>query len=90
MSKRPSIIDSLPLQSDSPAPTAEIVNLAANRRAKNPDVQHTSVYIPRTAHDRLREIAFVERCRVHDLIMEGLDLLIASRGHPETATRKKA
>lgn len=90
MSKRPSIIDSLPLPPEPTNTTAEIVDLAANRRAKSPDVQHTSVYIPREAHDRLREIAFVERCRVHDLIMQGLDLVIAQRGHPETATRKKA
>ena len=90
MSKRPSIIDTLTLVPPPPEKEVAAVDLAAARRATLSDVQHTSVYIPRAAHDRLREIAFVERCRVHDLIMEGLDLAIARRGHPETATRRKA
>ena len=51
------------------------------------DVQHTSVYIPRAAYERLREVAFAERVKMHDLIMEGLDLVIEKRGHPERATR---
>lgn len=89
MSKRPSIIDSLPIVT--PAETAAVVDMGAVRRAKAATaVQHTSIYIPRDAYERLREIAFIERCKVHDLIMEGLDGVIARRGHPETATRRKA
>jgi len=89
MSKRPSIIDTLSLPSKTTS-DATVVDIAAARRRQLADVQHTSVYIPRAAHDRLREIAFVERCKIHDLIMQGLDLVIAQRGHPETATRRKA
>ncbi len=40
-------------------------------------------------HDRLREIAFTERRRVHDLIMEGLDKVMESRGHAERTGDKK-
>jgi hypothetical protein len=100
MAKRPSVIDSLDL--DQPAPeaaaapapspeSAAVVQLtpapAPTTRKARKDVQHTSVYIPMAAYDRLREIAFTERKKVHDLIMEGLDKVIKSRGHPERATR---
>jgi hypothetical protein len=99
MSKRPSIIDDLelPPKRPAPAPSSNVVEIPtaaavpapppARRRAPRPDVQHTSVYIPREAFERLREIAFTERCKIHDLIMQGLDLVIAERGHPERATR---
>lgn len=90
---RPSVIDTLDLSTTTPISTpesagAEVVDLkAATKKAKARDVQHTSVYIPRAAHDRLREIAFHERKKIHDLIMEGLDLVIAARGHSESASK---
>lgn len=90
MSKRPSIIDTLTLVPPAVDTDSAVVDMAAARSKALAEVQHTSVYIPRSAHDRLREIAFVERCKIHDLVMEGLDLVIARRGHPETATRRKA
>jgi hypothetical protein len=97
MAKRPSIIGELDLTpaaaKETPAPTAktaQIVDLkaASEKAAKARDVQHTSVYIPREAHERLREIAFHERKKIHDLIMEGVDATIAARGHSESARRK--
>lgn len=94
MAKRPSIVADLDLAptqqpaSDAP-PTAEVVPIKAARKGR--DVQHTSVYIPRDAYERLREIAFHERAKLHDLIMEGIDAVIRKRGHSERATsRKKA
>lgn len=87
MPKRPSIIDKVELAA---APVPEIA-MAAPPRAATPltkkNVQHTSVYVPRAAYDRLREIAFTERCKIHDLIMQGIDLVIAERGHGEKASR---
>jgi hypothetical protein len=88
MAKRPSIIETLTVTP--PADTATIVDIAARRSERAEAVQHTSVYIPRPAYERLREIAFVERRKIHDLVMEGLDAVIAKRGHPETASRTKA
>jgi hypothetical protein len=93
MSKRPSVIDDLDLKAVAPAtppaPTAEVVDLkAATKKAKARDVQHTSVYVPREAYDRLREIAFHERKKIHDLIMEGVDSVIADRGHAERTGKK--
>ena len=82
--KRPSMIDAM--MAREPPVAAPMVAPVAPPKAK-PDVQHTSVYIPRPAHERLREIAFHERVKMHDLIMEGLDLVIEKRGHPERASR---
>ena len=83
MAKRPSIIDAVMAPAPVPAVTLEDRPVAKAR----PDVQHTSVYIPRAAYERLREIAFAERVKIHDLLMEGVDLAIERRGHPERAKR---
>lgn len=86
--KRPSVIDDV--EADLPVPVSdegELPRASAPGRKVRPDVQHTSVYIPRAAHERLREIAFIEHCKVHDLIMQGVDRVIAERGHPERAKR---
>ena len=82
--KRPSMIDAM-MAPEAPATAAPMPPVAPVK--PKPDVQHTSVYIPRTAHARLRALAFHERAKMHDLIMEGLDLVIEKRGHPERATR---
>lgn len=78
------MIDAM-MSPEAQAPTVTTAPVAFTK--PKPDVQHTSVYIPRAAHERLREIAFHERVKMHDLIMEGLDLVIEKRGHPERATR---
>ena len=54
-----------------------------------PDVHKTTLYVPPSAHERLREIAFTERKKVHDLYMEGIDRVLESRGHPERTTDPK-
>lgn len=82
--KRPSMIDAMM----APEPAASVAASAPPAPSKpKADKQHTSVYIPRAAYERLREVAFAERRKMHDLIMEGLDLVIEKRGHPERATR---
>ena len=84
MPKRPSIIDQVELVSpaiETPTPARAATPLT------NPDVHKTSLYIPSPAYERLREIAFTKRCKVHDLFMEGIDLVIAKHGHSEKASR---
>ena len=96
MTKRPSIIAGMDLMPPASAQAGKGVEIAASQpapakpRPRRSDVQHTSVYIPRAAYERLREIAFAERCKIHDLLMQGIDLVIAERGHPERATRSTA
>jgi hypothetical protein len=43
------------------------------------DIKHTSVYLPEAAYEALRQVAFDERRKIHDLLMEGVELaLVAS------------
>lgn len=83
--KRPSIIADLAI----PEPPPPVV-IARVQPAPVPesDLVRSSIYLSRAAHNRLREIAFAERKKVHDLIVEGIDHVFKMRGHSETARRK--
>jgi hypothetical protein len=95
MTKRPSIIGGLNLPrtearetiTDQPQPTAPEASKAGGRRAR-PEVVHTSVYLPREVHRRLREIAFTRDVKVHDVIMEGIDAALQKHGHPSVDALK--
>lgn len=40
-----------------------------------------SVRLPRDAHESLRRIAFDRRVSIHSLILEGVEKVLAERGH---------
>jgi hypothetical protein len=86
MPKRPNVVGDLILDTDAD-PTPERAEAPPRKPASN--VQHSSIYIPRAVYDRLREIAFHEHVKIHDLIMDGLDLVMAQRGHPERTNVRK-
>src|SRR5215470_17203113 len=46
------------------------------------DIKHTSVYLPEAAYEALRQVAFDERRKIHDLLMEGVELALKKRGIP--------
>ena len=104
MSKRPSLISGLnlptaadpagepppQLQAETPAPQAAPQKpTPASGRRPRPDVVHTSVYLPREVHRRLREIAFTRDVKVHDVIMEGIDAALQKHGHPPSTRNAK-
>jgi hypothetical protein len=39
-----------------------------------------SVYLEPAVHDQLRDIAYTERTKIHQLMLESLDLLFKNRG----------
>src|SRR5215510_8745309 len=51
-------------------------------RRPRPDIVHSSVYLPEAVYEALREAAFKERCKIHDLIMEGVGMALRKRGYP--------
>ena len=57
-------------------------------RWSRPDIKHTSVYLPEAAYEALRQVAFDERRRIHDLLMEGVELALKKRGYPALADMK--
>jgi hypothetical protein len=89
--KRQSFLDKLEkeLPEQPKATTAPELEVRAATPLTRSDIHKTTIYVPVAVHDRLREIAFTERKRVHDLIMEGLDRVMESRGHAERTGDKK-
>jgi len=63
-----------------PAPQSRATSEAAGRRPR-PDVVHSSLYLPEAVHEALREAAFHERCKIHDIIMQGIDMALRKRGY---------
>jgi hypothetical protein len=57
-------------------------------RWSRPDVVHTSCYLPAPAYEALRKAAFDERRKIHDLLMEGVELALNKRGYPALAELK--
>ena len=68
--------------------SAEIVQLSAGTAAAGPNPRGTlkerakqlSVYLEPPVHDQLRDIAYTERTKIHQLMLEALDLLFQKRG----------
>ena len=52
------------------------------------DLVRSSIYLSKEGHNRLKKIAELEHKKVHDLIVEGIDTVIAKRGYAESARRK--
>jgi hypothetical protein len=44
--------------------------------------------LPEAAYEALRRVAFDERCKIHDLLMEGVELVLKKRGYPLIAEMK--
>jgi hypothetical protein len=75
----------------SPPPAREVVALKpqpppraepAGEGTLKQRAHQLSLYLEGPVYDRLREIAFHERTKLHPLILEGIDLLLKKRGAP--------
>jgi hypothetical protein len=61
------------------APT--VVPPGANPRGTLKErAKQLSVYLEPAVHDQLRDIAYTERTKIHQLMLESLDLLFKNRG----------
>jgi hypothetical protein len=49
-------------------------------RQGRPGIIHTSLYLPEGLYEGLREAAFRERCKINDLVIEGIGLALKGRG----------
>jgi hypothetical protein len=43
-------------------------------------VIHTSLYLPQSLYEGLREAAFRERCKIHDIVLDGVRMVLRKRG----------
>jgi hypothetical protein len=55
---------------------------AARKQTERPSIVHTSLYLPELVYEALRKIAFEERLKIHDVVLEGIDLALRRRGYP--------
>ena len=53
-----------------------------------PAVVHSSVYFPTPVYEVLRKVAFDERAKIHDLVIEGVELALKKRGYPALVEMK--
>ena len=46
------------------------------------------LYLPEPVYEALRKIAFDERVKIHDVVLEGIDLSLRRRGYPSVESLK--
>jgi hypothetical protein len=51
-------------------------------------IVHSSLYLPEPVYEALRKIAFDERVKIHDLVLEGVDAALRRRGYPSVENLK--
>jgi hypothetical protein len=64
-----------------PAPPAPVV-AAPPAAGLRPGVKQQTVYLPLPVYEQLRRLAFDERVKMHQLLLEGLDRVFRDRGLP--------
>jgi hypothetical protein len=62
---------------------------AAGRQPRR-DIVHSSLYLPQAVYEALRESAFKERCKIHDIVLQGIGLALRKRGYPPIEQLKAA
>jgi hypothetical protein len=50
--------------------------VAARKHTERPSIVHTSLYLRVPVYEALRKIAFEERLKIHDVVLEGIDLAL--------------
>ncbi len=61
---------------------------ASAEPSERPAIIHSSLYLPEPVYEALRKIAFEERVKIHDLVIEGIDAALRRRGYPSTDSLK--
>jgi hypothetical protein len=51
-------------------------------------IVHSSLYLPAPVYEVLRKVAFDERVKIHDLVMEGVEAALRRRGYPSVESLK--
>ena len=61
---------------------------AARTPTETPSIVRSSLYLPEPVYEALRKIAFEERLKIHDLVLEGIDAALRRRGYPSVESLK--
>jgi hypothetical protein len=60
-------------------PTASAPPRPVSRKGR-PGIVHTSLYLPEGLYEGLRVAAFKERRKIHDIVLEGIEMALWKRG----------
>ena len=72
-----------------PGPGQEPDRERSHRRTFEAQHKKQSVYLDEPVYEQLRRLAFEERRKMHDYLMEGLDSVFRKRGLPSIAELEK-
>jgi hypothetical protein len=61
---------------------------AARTPTERSSIVHSSLYLPEPVYEALRKIAFDERAKIHDIVLEGIDAALLRRGYPSVESLK--
>lgn len=48
-------------------------------RQPRPGIVHSSLYMPEDMHEALRQAAFKERRKIHEIVLEGIEMALRKR-----------
>lgn len=88
MTKKRTSLDSIlsrSVQEDAPVDrmlAERPIEPAAGRPGNRPGVKQQTAYLAEPIYEQLRRLAFEERAKMHDYLIEGLDLVFRKRGLP--------
>jgi hypothetical protein len=69
-------------------PKPVTVTGGARKQTERATVVHSSLYLPEPVYEALRKIAFEERLKIHDVVLEGIDAALRRRGYPSIENLK--
>ncbi len=69
----------MPKRSKTPPQSPKGPGKPAGRKPR-PGIIHSSVYLPEAVYEALREVAFKERVKIHDIVLQGIELALRKRG----------
>jgi hypothetical protein len=71
-----------------PTPKRSAATGTAGKQTERPSIIHSSLYLPEPVYEALRKIAFDERLKIHDVVLEGIDAALRRRGYPSIESLK--
>ena len=69
----------MPKRSKTPPPSPKGPARPVGRQ-RRPGIAHTSFYLPEAVYERLREVAFKERRKINEIVLEGIGMALRKRG----------
>jgi antitoxin-like ribbon-helix-helix protein len=73
-------LESLAELRESKQPTFAVSSEPTTGKARRPRVKQQTAYLPLAVYRQLRELAFVEERKMHDYLLQGLDMVFHQKG----------